>query len=266
MSKKNLTGRRRSNPATGRRNVILFGLPVGGTMDSEVVKSWMTIFEGRNIIMETGQTIAANHNFMIERALTIKGWEYFTWVEHDHFFSPDAVFGEIEGLDPRKHPIVNFLYTTRELPVQPVGFQREEDGTYRLFTPGEMKRWTLDEPGLHPVYAVPMGLTAIHRSVFERMIKADPEQPLFWDVIGKRGHGYMTDDVFFCTRAQELGIPVHIETRHEVEHIGRVRFGMKMYWAQTERLVKELEAMAAEEKPALRVVDEVEEVGEAVNA
>ena len=212
------------------RNNLLFGLPIGMPPPAPVVVFWLHALNNRRFLTREGAYgIAAAHNEMVEEALrlhpAIVRWDYLVWLETDHTFNAPEVFLYIEHLDPKRYPIVGFLYVDRMPPALPVGFDRAEDGSFVRWDEERMAEFGR-HPGLHPVTGgVPMGVTAIHRSVFEAL-----PQPWYYDP----PDGSMSDDIWFCQQAIAAGFPVHVATQFEIGHWGSMRYDVRHYWAGVE--------------------------------
>jgi len=224
--------------ALGGRNALLFGLPIGQSVPPEVTVFWLHVLNERRFITRLGAySIAAAHNQMVEQMLALppKLCDYLVWLETDHTFNAQEVFLYIEHLDPRRYPVVGFLYMERGLPCLPVGFDKGEDGAMVRWDEERMKEFAR-RPGLHQVSGgVPMGVTAIHRSVFEKV----PE-PWFYDP----PDGSMSDDIWFCQQAIAAGFPVHVCNLFVIDHWGSMAYNVNHYWAGREANLQKVPLLA----------------------
>lgn len=212
------------------RNQLLFGLPIGSAPPPPVVVFWLHALNNQRFISREGAySIAAAHNEMAEEALQIPRallrWDYLVWLEVDHTFNAPDVFHFFERLDPKRYPIVGLLYVERQMPCLPVGFDKAADGSFARWDEARMAEFER-RPGLYQVTGgVPMGVTAIHRSVFEKVPK-----PWFYDP----PDGSMSDDIWFCQQAIAAGFPVHVATQFMVKHWGMAGYDRRHYWAGRE--------------------------------
>ncbi len=119
--------------------------------------------------------------------------------------------------------IVGAAYSTKE----------EKAPVFALRTLTGQESIPFGEEGLiYPVRYVSGGCMAIHRRVFEKMIKdgdkqlCHPDTVKFYsffdtmekDIDGK--HSWLSEDWAFCERALEAGFKVWVDTRVKLDHIG----------------------------------------------
>lgn len=88
--------------------------------------------------------------------------------------------------------------------------------------------------GIHECVSVGTGLTAVHRSVFERLVERgevpecniasgnDAVFPFYMTLIDD-GH-WWGEDTSFCIRARRVGFPLYVDTRARVGHKGSYVF------------------------------------------
>lgn len=183
------------------------------------------------IVSNSGQYLPGAHNKMIAECLKRDDWDYMLWLEHDHEFPSNL----LELVGHYTDPIVGGLYFNRvpEDP-QPVVYNWNADRTaIRRLQPYEMYK-LLEKPGLHTVDVVPMGCTAVRRDVLETWPN---ELPWFHAPGGqRRDTDQMSDDVWFCRQAQELGWPIKVDSRIIAKHYGLVAFDAGYYIAWVNKL------------------------------
>lgn len=147
--------------------------------------------------------------------LTQTDCDYMLQIDHDIVFTPDDVLRIVShGED-----IVGGLYPAKQL---------------------EPKRWIVtgmkgEEPdarGLEKCAEIGTGFLLTHRSVFERMAKAypeeeyqcdsDPKRPTKWDFFkfGVVNRRYMSEDYYFCYRARCLGFDIYADHGIKLGHVG----------------------------------------------
>lgn len=213
------------------RNKLAFGLALGMSVPPPVVVFWLTALNNRLVISREGSYgFAEALNTIVHQALALPRatWDYLVWLEADHTFNYVEVFGYLERLDPKKHPVVGCLYVERAMPCLPVGFDRDDEGKFVRW--GEERMLEFERrPGLHPVTGgVPTGVTAVHRSVFERLAARGV------DWYHDPSDGSMSADIWFCQQAIAAGFPIHVETRFDIGHWGSARYDRRHYWAARE--------------------------------
>lgn len=204
-------------------NRIVIGLPLYGWVQAEWVQQFIQFqsqvarfnqttkqsFAG--IISTINPYISTAMNEIIREALTSDQWDYFLSIEHD-MVMPADLMERLQDYNPKEHPIVGILYFGRVQEDQrPVAGYLNE---FRRLNAQELDSM-LREPGLYPVDWVPMGCTAIHRSVFENWEKRTP-----WFRQHETPKGVMGHDVDFCTRAKKQGFPIHLDTKISAGHLG----------------------------------------------
>jgi len=70
----------------------------------------------------------------------------------------------------------------------------------------------VDVHGLLKVDFCGVPIIMIHRSVFEKM-------PRPWFETRDEGGGQCTHDIYFCNKAREIGLPIHVDTHIDCGHI-----------------------------------------------
>lgn len=168
----------------------------------------------RSLNSSVGLYLDVNRNASSERFMTTDA-EILLFVDTDIGFTTDQVYTLIDSIDPDTSPIVSGLYfgyigTTRML--LPVWFQRNQEG--KIGTTPEIS------PGMQRIVACGMGFCAIHRSAMERINERYPsswfDRVTEWDKEQKRNLG---EDMAFCWRAAELGIPIYGNADVVVDHM-----------------------------------------------
>lgn len=252
------------------RNKLIFGLPLANYFSADRFDLYMQAFDGRPYVKTIGQYITLAHNIMVhsareQDAAVFKEYgehlfDYLVFCEHDHRWPWQEVWAAIEEYDPEQYPVVAHLYPTRSYPIMPVGYNfDEETKAFTPFSEEQIRFWKRESPGLHRADGVPMGLTAIHRTVFERLEEFNPDAPFFAAPVSSKGIDGMGDDIYFSMRCREAGIPVHVDTRFNVEHWGEIPFSFDMYFAQMEAIhAAERAAEQESPQPKIEVVKAIE--------
>lgn len=150
------------------------------------------------------------------------GFEHIMWIDDDIVFDPNDVI----RLRESGAPLVAGVYAkkgTRALAIH------VEPGTKSLtFGKGG---------GQVAVRYAATGFLYTHRSVYERLRTHLPTcnsgfeetvVPYFLPMViedPRRGHWYLAEDFAFCERARQAGIPILVDTRMRLLHIGAYTYG-----------------------------------------
>lgn len=196
------------------------------------------------VVSNSGQYLPGSHNKMIAECLKRDDWNYLLFLEHDHEFPNDL----LERVGHYTDPIVGGLYFNR-VPddPQPVAYNWNSNRTaIKRLQPYEMYH-ILDKPGLYDVDVVPMGCTAIRRDVLENW----PEEVPWFHAPGsdRRDTDQMSDDVWFCRKAQEQGWSIKLDSRVTPTHFGIVPIHAGYYVKWTEHMKREGKVKPVEEIP-----------------
>lgn len=139
-------------------------------------------------------------NAVVRDALDV-GSEWVMFLDDDHTFPADI----LNQLLSHNLPVVGALYVQRAAPFMPIAYssKNEEDGMY---TPLRLTD-DLPEKGLVQVRACGTGGMLIRSEVFHQL-----EYPWF-------EHGEASEDLIFCDKVHELGIPIHVDTGIRMGHL-----------------------------------------------
>lgn len=72
----------------------------------------------------------------------------------------------------------------------------------------------------------------IHRSVLADSRWADDKHPLPWFRVGVRNSEEVSEDQFFCIKAQSLGYPIWVDTAAKTGHVKTFIADEQLYLAQ----------------------------------
>lgn len=161
-----------------------------------------------------GANLSPGRNWVAATFLAETEADWLLFLDADMVFEPDLLDRLVEAADPLERPVVSGLY-----------FGRSEDGTpfpqmYALVEaaerPGEVISARFEDypKGLVEVFGAGAGCMLIHRRVLELMREraADPVFPWFQETSAINGR-YTSEDLTFCHRVRELGLPVYVDTR-----------------------------------------------------
>ena len=152
-------------------------------------------------------------NMLAKRAVD-GGFDRILWLDSDMQFEPDLMEKLSADMDEGREFVSGLYFTRREKP-KPVifskcGIFRSEDGTdvrpiweYFMDYPRDSV-FTIEACGFGAV----MMTTALMKRVIERF--GQPFAPVY-------GFG---EDLSFCMRVQELGVPMYCDSRIKLGHVG----------------------------------------------
>ena len=135
-------------------------------------------------------------------------WCFF--VDSDMRFPTDALV----RLLARHEPVVAANYTKRKPPFTPVSVASFGDPVQYVYT-------EKTSTGLEPVAATGMGCMLVQGDVLRNI-----PQPRFMTGWIPDDLDHTTEDLYFCRKLKELGVPILIDhdLSHQVTHIGAVEF------------------------------------------
>jgi hypothetical protein len=160
------------------------------------------------------------------------------WVDSDiDFRDRDALMICEQTMDPRTS-IVAGIYPTRSAS-QAMPASRMLLGEPYEFT---------DDPTPRPIRWAAGGFTAVHRRVYERLAKEDPEmlvlhagdetlrmRPFYLQMVAKNDDGapiWLSEDWAFSERAQRVGYPSYANLAVDLVHCGMYRYSLKNLFTQ----------------------------------
>lgn len=189
-------------------------------------------------VIRTRRVIIDRARNAFAKAAVDRNADYLLFIDDDMIFEPDA----LTRLLARDKDIIAGLFFQRTQPVTPLvfRFQKPEPGadfgTFHKFTPSEI--FTAEKTGaLLECDATGTGFTLIKTDVFTALKADDPQAPWFQTV--DRGEaGFMSEDVYFCTRAKECGFRVFVDTSLKVGHIGDYVYGFDDFARNKEQLLR----------------------------
>lgn len=156
-----------------------------------------------------GANVAENRNLISEQAL-IHGAEWILYVDDDQILPPDTLM----RLLAHDRDIVSALYVKRQMPFEPLMYDREDERGFcfqRLLTPLS--------GGLVEVVATGAGCllvkTRVLRKMAEEGLAGDGKE---WWQLGQIVKSGWCDDMNFCHRAREAGFQVWCDLNTRVGH------------------------------------------------
>lgn len=179
-----------------------------------------TTLDQISVLHRTGSLLVKVRDELARKALEIRA-DATIWLDADMRFPPET-FARLLGWD--EHPIVGVNAPRRKEPCSGTAYvvDRERQETISpmpLTRPGE------DGPEeLVPAAAVGFGVVKIDTQVFNRI-----ERPWFTTQWLGSDEGYLGEDVGFCVRARDAGIPImcDLPLSETIGHTGQKDFTLE---------------------------------------
>jgi hypothetical protein len=166
-------------------------------------QSITTMFTPPNTAIDwrIGADRGRSRNSLVAASLE-RGSEWMLFLDDDHSFPPDI----LQRLLLHEQPVVASLYLQRADPFLPLAYTSKKDGDY----------WPLDldehgKQGLVPVIGAGTGGMLIRSEVFHHL---DP--PWFIHTTQQ------SEDLYFCDRCVEAGIPIFVDLAARLGHVAAV--------------------------------------------
>ncbi|QTC88106.1 glycosyltransferase family 2 protein [Brevundimonas pondensis] len=156
------------------------------------------------LVTQSGTLICDQRSKLAQSCLD-EGCDWLMMLDSDMRFPADTLLRLLK----HNEPIVTANYSTRRSPSEPVAF-RSLKTCEKLYTEAESE-------GLEECAANGMGVSLIHRSVFEAM-----EKPWFYIPYIPASDGHWGEDVWFCNQARKAGFATLVDhdLSRSVKHIG----------------------------------------------
>lgn len=193
---------------------------------------------GGRLSFRAGCNLATPRNHVVEKFLEYGKADWLWMVDSDMTFDPDVVERLLEHADPDKAPIVGGLC---------FGFDEDGEVQPTLFgligdtdEPEKMQviryhEWQPDS--MYQVAGTGAACMLIHRSVLERMRdfehprgKAGFNDAYPWFQETEHNGKPVGEDITFCWRAIQLGIPVYVNTAVQLGHVKDRVLTMESYF------------------------------------
>lgn len=166
--------------------------------------------------------LVAARNEVVARFLAMDA-EWLWWIDSDMGFESDALERLLAVADPKERPMVGGLCFAQQS-LEPDGF-----GGFRTHVLPAVYRWVRagDREGfaawenyprdtLTPVEGTGSAFVIIHRSVFEKV--AEKHGPRWYDRVPHESLGLVGEDLAFCMRVLDVGLPIHVHTGVTTTH------------------------------------------------
>jgi len=184
----------------------------------------------------TSGNLPDSRNDVVRAFLDTTDGEWLFFVDTDMGFSREIVDQLVESADKDSRPVVGALcFAARRGPtlnmyadtyhVHPTMYQKNPDGETG-FSPYPM--YPLDS--IVPVDGTGAAAILIHRTVLDTVREKYGNQ-WFTRIGTEDGEGYYSEDLSFCLRLAELGIPIFVNTAvRTVHHKGMIYLDEEMYF------------------------------------
>lgn len=190
----------------------------------------------------TDGLVAARNN-VVEQFLRTNN-EWLIWVDADMGFAPTAVYSLLAVAQPKTRPVVGGLcFASREVATDGMNGYRTKP-TPTIFQPATVDGVeTVLAGNMYPVNslvrcaATGSAFVLVHRSVFEAIGSG------WYNRMPKPDGTFYGEDVSFCLRVTEAGLPIHVYTGAKTSHFKPRWVSEVDYW----------EAIVA--PPAVELVD-----------
>jgi len=194
--------------------------------DSRTVQRIVAEFD----LASTGAHIPASRNRMVRRFLEHPARPEWLWIhDTDAVFEPDTLDRLLIAADPVERPIVGALAFSvapdpvRQVTLLPTLYLFDDDGVFRLNTYPVGDLVQVDATGCHCLL--------IHRSVLEHP-GWDTAHPLPWFRMDVRGGEEISEDIWFCRRAGDLGFPIWVDCGARTGHVKKFIADERWYLTQ----------------------------------
>lgn len=174
----------------------------------------LVIPEGTDKLSIHTSSPAKNRNIIIKRALEDSTYTHVFFTDDDHVYKPNTLIQLLE----RDVDIVSGLYVLKCYPFPPLVLDKPKQNKMSKFI--DMNK--IKNPGLVKVGRVPAGCLLVRTYALRMMQDYDKYSSQFknmWFTIGQITADEWGDDSWFCDRARDCGLDIHIDTHCPVGHI-----------------------------------------------
>lgn len=187
---------------------VLIGVPTYGNLYPPAIWNLLQMVGRsmrvlRDLKMITGSYVHEARNVIAKQVADDPECTHLMFVDQDHTMAADTLVRLLE----RNVPVVGAWYCDRSDPPRVTAF--DWSPAFHRITDHRIS-------GLQQVGGVPLGMTLIRADVLRHMRDAYGDEQWF-QVTATQG-----EDVFFCSRLKELGIPVYLDNDVRVGHLALV--------------------------------------------
>jgi GT2 family glycosyltransferase len=170
----------------------------------------------------SGPVLTIARNIVADAFLDNTDVAWLLMVDTDMMWSLDALPTLLASADPDERPLVGGLcYAESDGTMAPTIYQfsYDEEGAL-LVRNGEVEPDTMIR-----VNATGCGFLLAHRSVFEKITAKMPEIEHHWFAEMMIDDAQLGEDISFCVRAADAGVPIYVNTTVKVGHMRSIRIG-----------------------------------------
>ena len=181
-----------------------------------------------NTIRVNGNQIARQRQSLWDFWAEASDSEWLLWVDSDIVVTPQAIKLLWDSADKKNKPVVSGLYfvsnQNEQSLMEPVpAMYMDTDDKYktRVIMPFEPNT-------LIPADITGFGLILMHRSIIDPINKIAAEFSVFGENQQSKDK-FISEDVSFCRKLKEAGIPLYVHTGAHVQHMKTFSFDMNYY-------------------------------------
>lgn len=213
--------------STFEDNSTAIVIPSRGTVSHRVIERWLQLIapmnQKRAILFAAGHEVGRAYDAMIENILAhpeLSRWKYILTLEDDNLPPPDAHIRLIESINfGPGFAAVSGMYFTKGDIAMPMAYG-DPDEFKRTgvldFKPLDVRR-ALERGNIVPVNGIAMGCALWRMDLFREIPK--PWFVTVSDLVPGKGIAAMTQDLYFCKRAREMGKTFAVDCRVRVGHL-----------------------------------------------
>lgn len=171
----------------------------------------------------TGPIMTIARNYVADSFLEKTGMEWLWMIDTDMVFTTTVLPALLAAADPQERPIVGALcYSESDGATTPTmyNFTRESEGPLTVAADPKDA-----PPGLVQCDATGCACLLVHRSAFERISANAPEAEHHWFAEVTVDGVQLGEDISFCHRAADAGLPVYVHTGVKVGHMRTLMIG-----------------------------------------
>lgn len=160
--------------------------------------------------------------------------EWMLWVDDDIQFPPTLLDDLLEFADPTHRPVISASYKHALEQLVPSAFYYDTSptphpvtgGSYKTFLPISEEEFAnrLASSPVHPLFKVDgvgTGCLLIHRSILDRLSQSYPPPIQYFHTDISEDGVIMGEDLSFCYRLRQLGIPIFCRGDIKLRHVQR---------------------------------------------
>lgn len=202
------------------KETIHIAYPHGGEVDAyfahgmmQLIKLYPDRISSFNNVLGLG-LLAKSRNIIVKTFLDQSSEDWLLMIDSDEYLAPEAFEKLVEAADKDKYPFICGLYfgldQTNHTYIKPVPL------IFKMTDRGVEPYFDYPRNEIVEIYAAGTGAMLIHRSVLEKMREAYGEvygEDWCWFQDGPLdGNKWLSEDLNFCQRAQDIDIKIFAHT------------------------------------------------------